>query len=445
MNSNDFVFTLNEEQQQAKESIVNWFKYSDDKFFLLSGYAGTGKTFCTGAILRELDTDAFPLCVAAPTHKAKKVIRETLDKYGIDANFMTLHRLLGVKLVRDTEGNESFIKDNTINSTVDKYKLIIVDECSMINISMWEWLQYEVRTKCLLLGDKAQLPPINEELARPFQVVPQESSAMLTKVMRYDSGIAELALEIRERLDYPKLFTFLDARGYLDNENDLLVHEETDFKIILDVQAKKLEMELGQTDTFKLMAWTNRVVDYYNHRMRIAKFGLTAKEYILGEIVVARKPIIDNEEIIYPTATELQIEGILELDLESSIENLPAYILQVTDGEKRSSICVLSKAGKKQYNILLENYRQSALAEKDQDTRSSIWRQYFKLKYAFSELRPIFASTIHTMQGSSCKYAFIAIDDISNNEKVREKNQLLYTAVTRAREQVIFLKPKGSS
>ena len=45
--------TLTADQENAKNLIVEWFTNTDDKIFVLSGYAGTGKTFLIDYVVRQ--------------------------------------------------------------------------------------------------------------------------------------------------------------------------------------------------------------------------------------------------------------------------------------------------------------------------------------------------------------------------------------------------------
>ena len=46
--------TLTRDQENAKNLIAEWFSNTDDKVFVLSGYAGTGKTFLIDFVVREV-------------------------------------------------------------------------------------------------------------------------------------------------------------------------------------------------------------------------------------------------------------------------------------------------------------------------------------------------------------------------------------------------------
>ena len=137
-------------------------------FGLLTGYAGTGKTFLLShAVKFALHLKAGEEAVfIAPTGKAAAV----LVKNGTPAG--TVHSLIYMKDEDDYDVDENgeiirpsapkFIRREKID---EKIRLIVVDEASMVDeILLTDILAFGV--KCLFCGDKAQLPPVKGEEKR---------------------------------------------------------------------------------------------------------------------------------------------------------------------------------------------------------------------------------------------------------------------------------------
>lgn len=139
---------LSDLQQQALERILHWYYKTNDQFFVLAGYAGTGKSTLSREIARNISNCAF----AAYTGKAAHVLRTKGA-----GNACTIHGLLYQYAGRDEDGKPLFdLKDVTSNG------LVIIDEYSMIDRAMIE----DILSKCnrvLFIGDPAQLPPIKEK------------------------------------------------------------------------------------------------------------------------------------------------------------------------------------------------------------------------------------------------------------------------------------------
>jgi len=194
-------YKLTSDQKNAKNLIIEWFINLDTQVFVLSGYAGTGKTY----LLRHVVCDCLNLVAGrdvaftAPTGKAASV----LIRGGTPAG--TIHSLIYKMDDDDFETDENgeiihsrlkFIKRDKLPNL----KLIVVDEASMVNGDVInDLLSYGI--KILFCGDDAQLPPVNgtsELLSRPDYT--------LKEIMRQemDNPIVFLAQKARtgERIPY---------------------------------------------------------------------------------------------------------------------------------------------------------------------------------------------------------------------------------------------------
>jgi exodeoxyribonuclease V alpha subunit len=136
--------TLAEKQQQAVRMALT------EKVSILTGGPGTGKTSAVQAILRLLHSKGKQALLAAPTGRAAKRLTESA---GQEAK--TLHRLLEVS------PSEGFKFKRDQNNPLDS-DLIIVDECSMIDLILMNSLLKAVHpaTHLLLVGDADQLPSV---------------------------------------------------------------------------------------------------------------------------------------------------------------------------------------------------------------------------------------------------------------------------------------------
>ena len=152
--------------------------------FRLFGYAGTGKT----TLARHLAEDVEGLvCFAAVTGKAALVMRAR----GCEGA-RTIHSL--IYRPRESESEEpSFVLND--DSDAASAKLIIIDECSMVDEDLGRDLLSFGRP-VLVLGDPAQLPPVKGG----GYFTEAEPDAMLTEVHRQaaDNPIVRLSMEVRE-------------------------------------------------------------------------------------------------------------------------------------------------------------------------------------------------------------------------------------------------------
>ena len=209
----NFGFAPTAEQSEAIDLIGEFLMSRRGmELFLLRGYAGTGKTTLVGALVKTLIQLGHPVVLMAPTGRAAKVFASYAEQPAY-----TIHkRIYRQKSITDTE---SF----SLNVNLSKHTLFIVDEASMIandglSSSVFgtgrlldDLIQYVYSgegCRLMLLGDTAQLPPVGEEESPALMSSLLESYGLcvyektLTQVMRQlsESGILYNATTIRYRL-----------------------------------------------------------------------------------------------------------------------------------------------------------------------------------------------------------------------------------------------------
>lgn len=128
-------------------------------FAVLCGTPGTGKTWCSAAIVRALYVAAHHVAVAAPTGKASVRITEALAKDGIHAIVTTIHSLL--EIGRNGRDGEGWAFQRNASRPLEQ-RFVIIDEASMLDTDLAAALFSACRagTHVLLVGDPYQLPPV---------------------------------------------------------------------------------------------------------------------------------------------------------------------------------------------------------------------------------------------------------------------------------------------
>lgn len=162
-----------------------------EKYTVIAGYAGTGKSTLVRYIIDALNVEEDRVCHCAFTGKAAEVLKKKGNK-----NVATLHRLLYEHIPRPAGG--FFRKPKPF---ID-YDVIVVDEISMAPKSLMELLfKHQVYVICL--GDPFQLPPIDKDEDNHLLDDPH---IFLDEIMRQeeDSEIIQLTMKIRnqEPIDY---------------------------------------------------------------------------------------------------------------------------------------------------------------------------------------------------------------------------------------------------
>lgn len=185
---------LSPQQEDALDRVAEWLKARNQPVFRLFGYAGTGKTTLARYFAEGLDGQ---VQFAAFTGKAAQVLRSKGAR-----NARTIHSLIyrprGEETVEDAETGTARVSPAfSLNrqSPVAKAKLIIVDECSMVDEALGRDL-LSFGTPVLVLGDPGQLPPVS---GGGF-FTEAEPDFLLTEIHRQarDNPIIDLALKVRE-------------------------------------------------------------------------------------------------------------------------------------------------------------------------------------------------------------------------------------------------------
>ena len=189
---------LSPQQDAALVAVDRWLKAGRPQVFRLFGYAGTGKTTLARYFAEHVEGQ---VQFAAFTGKAAQVLRSKGA-----TNARTIHSLIyrpkGEEAVEDeTTGKTSMSPTFSLNrqSPIAKAKLVIIDECSMVDEQLGRDL-LSFGTPVLVLGDPAQLPPIS---GGGF-FTEHEPDHLLTEIHRQaqDNPIIRLALDVREGREF---------------------------------------------------------------------------------------------------------------------------------------------------------------------------------------------------------------------------------------------------
>lgn len=228
----NFSYKPTEEQENAVKSFEDFLlSPSEDAVFLMKGYAGTGKTSLTAALVRTLDQLQWKTVLLAPTGRAAKVF----SGYAGHPAY-TIHKKIYRQKVFSNE-TDNFMS----NQNLHRNTLFIVDEASMIaneGLSgghfgsgrllddLIHYVYNGMGCRLMLVGDTAQLPPIGEEESPALSVSMLQgyglevTECMLTEVVRQgvESGILWNATALRTRITEEDFFEYPQVRckGFSD-------------------------------------------------------------------------------------------------------------------------------------------------------------------------------------------------------------------------------------
>lgn len=413
--------TLTAEQERACSLIEEWFFNRAEQSFVLSGYAGTGKTFLINYAVRErlhLVPDQ-SVQFATPTGKAATV----LIRGGTPAS--TIHALIYHKEEEEehtvNEDGEvvinrklKFKKRTSIDAEI---KLIVIDEVSMVSDEVLrDILSFGV--KCLFTGDGAQLPPIsgsNSLLDRP--------DFTLTEIVRQeeDNPIVKIATMIRNGVPVP----------YGSYGEDVCVYPRRKFT---GSERKRILLAADQ-----IIVGTNRTRAAVNRELREYLGTNRVSTPVSGEKVICTlnnwDKCIDYEEKFHLVngiigyCTEVRV-GSNELGMFNfRAEFLEDEIFDVPFD------CGIFTQGRYLYDYgdevcLLEDGR---LVSKFEGKRN---KEIVEEVVPLNRFEFAYAITCHKSQGS--EFDCVVVFDESYAFEEREK--WLYTAVTRAKKRLLLIR-----
>ncbi len=380
---------------------------------VITGGPGTGKTYTVArllTVLRAVSPDT-RVALAAPTGKAAARLAEEVAAHGVALPARTLHRLLGWR-----PDSTSRFRHDAQNRL--PYDVVVVDECSMVSLTIMSRLLEAVRpdSRLVLVGDADQLTsveagavladlvarpaagPAGPELSElvPDDLVGADSAELAAGVVRLDrghrfsGGIADLADAVRAG----------DATTVLDvlrsGRADVSFHPPSDLAAVeADVtgsgQAVIAAAVAGDIDGALAALAEHRLLCAHRHGpFGVAAWDRRAREWVTGR--PAEGPGWYAGQPLLVTANDYDL-GVWNGDT--------GVVLADGDG-------VIAAFDRPGAPIRLHPSRLAAV-------------------------QTVYAMTIHRAQGSQYNRVSVVLPDQASALLSRE---LLYTAVTRAADQV---------
>lgn len=451
INTNPHNFTS--EQYQAFQRILDFCNEPFGGIHLITGVAGTGKTYLTTKIVTELKSEN--ILVTAPTHKAVKVLQSEAGISYQKVSFATIHSALGLREKIDGHGNVTFEPDKDVQKKIDKAKFMVVDEASMIQDVLFNMLIDYVKNKNLkiiMVGDPVQIPPIGKKDAKPFQIGIQDKYnikvSRLTTIVRQAVGhpIIEKSMEVRNRIN--ESVSFINREDESTPSGSVYFCNNDNIKDKLKEYFDTLDFERN-IDFARVIAWTNTKVNSYNDMIRkiIYKKDKLPK-IVIGEKLIIDAPIVKKDKVIFNTNDEVEVVGYKICKEE--VKGLDKYI-QYYDtvvkyettffGSMHHNIKIVHENSDDEFDNICEMVKNVARQEVQGSSQAKMyWIMYYHLKEYFAQTKYGYAITAHKSQGSTYIHTFIDEYDIDKNPDIVERNRIKYTAITRAKRNCFIIR-----
>ena len=442
---------------------------ADGTPFVLSGYAGTGKTFLSMRLLAKVEATGLCWTVVAPTHKAVGVLRQHLERTGLKPTWYpsTIHRLLRLKLRRERDLERCEETEQTAMA-LEHLGLVRVGEASMVDSTRLEIAlrcAHPFRCRLVCVGDPAQLPPGGEG-SSPVFGLGRACRVSLTHVVRHQGPVLRLASGLRAGTlpcrRPPPLPPVRTDQGMVEVLERGLWLERAQ-------AALRRSVEADDPDLARILCYTNRSLEQLVPIARRALHGDMADQLpvLPGEVLISRAAVMapacregeeaaEEPDMVLGSNRELVVRDVTpeRCDLADfgvgSGDGLTAPVIEtlmarVEAGEALLSLRLLpplGSAGRQALEQVLQGLRQQAREAGKQGGRA-LWRRFFLVRDAFASLGPAAVLTVHRSQGSTFGEVFVDADVFWPSEE-ELRRQLVYVAVSRASRAVSLVAGAGS-
>ncbi len=426
---------------------------TNDSIFLLTGYAGTGKTSLISAIVHTLESFNIESVLLAPTGRAAKV----LASYTGRSSF-TIHKHI-YRQKSSSDGMGMFELDRNMHSDA----FFIIDEASMISgetaeVSVFgsgclldDLIEYVYRgrnCKLILVGDSAQLPPVGSALS------PALSSQDLS-LYGFNIETAELRDVVRQTRESGILMNATYVRRKI-TDNDLSIPEfkiegfDDIFRITGETMLEEIEAAYSYagTDGTVIIVNSNRMANRYNEGIR-NRILYREEEVSAGDMLMIVKNNYfwanKEEELDFIANGDMaRIKKVVKKEerygfrfadmildfIDYSVELEVKVLLDTLSSETAS---LSGEQNKMLFENILEDYSGMSTKKKRYDAvRNDPYFNAMQIKFAY-------AVTCHKAQGGQWERVFIDQGMFNRQEPTLDYLRWLYTAVTRATDRLYLV------
>lgn len=429
----------------------------NDTIFVLKGYAGTGKTTVISTIVNNLGDINKKYVLLAPTGRAAKVI----SNYSNNPAF-TIHKKIYFPK-KSSGGGVAFTKQ------VNKHKntIFIVDEASMISDSTLDsgsllddlinYVYSGQNCKMILLGDTAQLPPVNLDVSPAldidtlgFHYTKEIEHIELDEVMRQEesSGILYNATELRELLKESFITEF---RFNVKKFKDIVrLTDGYDIQDAINMAYSNYSIE----DTAFIVR-SNKRANQYNEQIR-SRILFKESELSVGDFLMVVKNnyfwlketdeagFIANGDII----EVLELFGIREL-YGFTFAKVKIRMVDYPDQKPFETVLILDTLKSESPSLTYEeSNRLYEEVMKDYEDEPTKYKRFQKVKeneyFNGLQVKFSYAITCHKSQGGQWNTVFVEQPYLPDGID-RDYIRWLYTAMTRAKNKLYLIGFKDES
>lgn len=463
---------LTQDQKNALGAIED-FLSNDIPVFLLTGYAGTGKTTLLKGVCHYLKDIYRPFSLMASTGRAAQILSQ---RVGMPAS--TIHRAIYnlQELFEENEGT-SYKYYYKVKDNFDcPQQIYIIDEASMISDAysdqeffrfgsgflLRDLFQYvfgnSVKRKIIFIGDNAQLPPVGmsfspaldkKYILEKYQLKSQEGKLTIVMRQQEDSNLVRVAQYLRSSIDngFYNNFKIFDGRDILKIKSDEAITHYM------------REIQSAGPENCVILAHSNRQALEYNNKIRNERFGNDPGLLHENDLLIIiqnnyNQPIelyngtfvqvVRVGGIVYNPEIRFKVKGGMTVSRSLTFRELSLRVVGI-DGRFHVLDCLLLEESLTSEKNSLDPYYQRALyidfknrmREKDITPKHIEFKNHLKTDRVFNAVQAKYgyAITCHKSQGG--EWPKVMVDfDVFMGKQTAGFFRWAYTAVSRATRQL---------
>ena len=440
------------EQEHAIDVFSLFMTDRDDHVvMILRGSAGTGKTTLAGAIVRAMNVLKQKMILLAPTGRAAKV-------FALNAGHpaYTIHR----RIYRQKSAGD--ISAFNLNFNNNRDTLFMIDEASMIANQgygesafgsgcllddLMQFVYSGQNCRMVLVGDKAQLPPVGED----------ESPALMSDVLRaYGMKVYECDLNqvLRQSEDSGILWNATRIRTLIDDWILPKIRFQG-FADIVRVPGDELIESLATSysrvgmDETMVITRSNKRANIYNQGIRNTVLDREDELCRGDQLMIVKNNYYwteQSKEISFlangDIAVVQRVRNVQELfgfrfaDVTMTLPDYDSYELTATvilDSLTTESPALSREQQEQLYNAVMEDFADIPLkADRIKQLKKDKYFNALQIKFAY-------AVTCHKAQGGQWAHVYIDQGYMTDDMLTPDYIHWLYTAFTRATEKLFLV------
>lgn len=460
----------NKEQQSAIINAVSFLKKNTDptQYYVIEGKAGTGKTTIAKEILKEFEDEQ--IYVAAVSHKAKGVIKNSFGEDTRGKKFFSIASLLGMKGINDNDTQTTKFQVGTKVPLLDNPPaLLVIDEASMITEDVLKKI-IDINSslsrpfQMLFLGDIGQIQPIRDDQSEFYRTHKdllnkksdifnsKHKSKLITRVRQGEANpilpYADYFWENSQK-ENPELNpTQHIVRNNQITDKGSLLFSNSEAEVLNSViKAVKNAVEKGLTNHVKIVTYHVNEKTELNQKIHEALFGKDS-DYSKGDMLILNSPYdLPDVNATMENSSEIQIKSIQDTDVDEFgvhtlyLETNGTAYTRTGNEQKDCIIQVVSRNDIGLYNQKLQELASHAKRQTNRALKKQAWGDFWEYKGRYADVDFGYAITAHKSQGSTYDIVVVDEKDIMGTTATsnQEKSELIYTALTRPRKTAIVI------